>query len=158
TEEVIVYAVGPAVGLQATMSWDAPHDMDLHVLRSRADGSFPQLGSENDLYYEELQRDWGIEDDFRDDGFHLGDDTDGFGPESAVVLRLEPGRAYQVVGLLTRPQSNQTPFTAKVEVTSTDAATGNSEAVAVEREFILRETGTPWVAAEIATDGTITTF
>lgn len=158
TEEVTIYAVAPSAGLQATLSWDAPHDMDLHVLRSRPDGTFPQLTSPNDLYYEELQRDWGVEDDFNDDGFHLGDDTDGFGPESAVVLRLEPGRAYQIVGILTRPASNQSPFTATVEVSTTDAATGTAQGSATSRDFTLRETGTPWVAAEVAADGTITTF
>ncbi len=158
TEEIVIYAVADEPALQATLSWDAAHDMDLHVLRARRDGSFPSLTDEGDLYYDELHRDWGVEDDVSDDGFHLGDDTDGFGPESAIVMKLEQGRAYQIVGILTRPASNARTFDATVAVSTTDLASGTAQGTQTSRTFTLREVGSAWIAAEVAADGTITTF
>ncbi len=88
--------------IELTLSWDSAVDLDLHVLRSEADGSYgpfsylgPREVNPNDVFYENLNPEFGDPELTWDNPLHDGD-TQGEVPERVRLSALEPGRRYKV--------------------------------------------------------------
>lgn len=154
--EVVAFDTLPQ--FKTTVSWNSEHDVDLHVLRSDAMGNYPMFGDlTDDLFYDNLHGMWGQSGTF-DDGVHLGDDTDGFGPEIAVIGELEPGRKYLVIAQFARVRvQNDFRFdvTVDVEIQPSSPA-GPVAASSLTHEFFINQQGQRYVAFEI--DGTSATI
>ena len=133
--------------LIATMTWTAPHDVDLHILRSDAQGNWPMFFDPlDDLSYDNVEPDWGGTSGVEGDAFHYGDDLDGFGPEHAIVTSLDPTRDYRVIVQFTRilqPQPRQ--FQSTLELTINPAGSTQSQT----RQFSLNQRGQQWVVYDI---------
>lgn len=82
----------PQPAASVTLTWDNQADLDLHLARSQ-EGGFSPFGTRRELesgdcYFANLETAWGCS--------HLGDDTNGRGPERVVLQSLEQGRRYRV--------------------------------------------------------------
>jgi hypothetical protein len=154
--EVVAFDAQPR--LKTTVTWDSEHDVDLHVLRSDAMGNYPMFGDlTDDLFYDNMHAAWGQSGTF-DDGVHLGDDTDGFGPEIAVVGELEAGRKYLVIAQFSRVRvQNDFRFDVTVDVELQSASpTGPVAGASLTHEFFVNQQGRRYIAFEI--DGTSATI
>lgn len=99
TVEFAVYPSDPHVRIELT--WDNWADLDLHTIRSDADGAFGEFGrrgsfQEAAAYWDHLSPDWGVSTDTTDDPWMLGDDRDGYGPEIILIPSLEAERDYKI--------------------------------------------------------------
>ena len=134
---------------KVSVYWNAAHDVDLHVLRGGVMGTWPMFGDDfDDLYYDNLHPDWGVAG-IKDDGIHLGDDTDGFGPEIVVIDELEIDRDYQVIAQFARNDGFMPfEFDATVEV---EIATPNGQPLSSSstHTFRINRRGERWIAFEI---------
>lgn len=147
TIEVAVMASTP--NAKISVYWNASHDVDLHVLRTEVMGGWPRFGDDfNDVYYDNLHPDWGAPG-IANDGIHLGDDTDGFGPEVVVIDELEVNRDYQVIAQFARNDGFM-PFefdvTAEVEIVNPNGQPLSSSST---HTFRLNRRGERWIAFEI---------
>ena len=145
TLDVIVLDVVPQI--IATMTWTAPHDVDLHVLRSDAQGNWPMFFDPlNDLSYDNVEADWGGSPAVAGDAFHYGDDLDGFGPEHAVVTTLDPTRDYRVIVQFTRIlQPQPMSFSSSLALTINPAGATQSRT----RQFDFSQQNEQWVVYDV---------
>lgn len=151
TLEVVVLGEDPQVKVEVT--WNADHDVDLHVQRNVGMG-WPMLGDmTNDLFYDHVNADWGMVNNPLDNAFHFGDDPDGLGPEAAILTKLESGRSYRVIAQFARRDGFQPfRFTVTTKITVFDPATNMSSLTQLTHDFEVPQQGRSWVAARI--DGT----
>lgn len=148
TLEVVVLGAEPR--LQAQITWNADHDVDLHIQRSVGQG-WPMLGDmTNDLFYDHANADWGMLNNPLDNGFHLGDDADGQGPETALIASLESNRRYRVVAQFTRRSGFQPfRFTVNATLSLVDPSTGAVLARQLTHDFDIQRQGRSWAIWEI---------
>ena len=154
--EIVAFDETPE--FKTTVTWNSEHDVDLHVLRSDAMGNYPMFGDlMDDLFYDNLHGMWWQAGTF-DDGVHLGDDTDGFGPEIAVIGKIEPGRKYLVIAQFARVRvQNDFRFDVTVEAELQPLTpTGPVATATLTHEFFINQRGTRYLAFEI--DGTSRTI
>ncbi len=132
------------------LEWAADHDLDLHVLRDDGNGNFPRFNDpDDDLHFGALWLDWGVTNDRTDDGYHLGDDRDGDGPETAAIAKLEAGRTYRVVAHFESADGFQpTVFNTTLSINRRSMGPGSGQ-VSETRVFNIAERGLYWVAFEI---------
>jgi len=91
--------VAPRRDIAVEIAWNAQTvDVDLHFVRGTADAIW---SDDNDLYWDNLDPDWGVVGDPFDDPLLLIDDL-GYGPlvETAVLNRPEAGQSYWVYARL----------------------------------------------------------
>jgi hypothetical protein len=159
TTSLEVTALADLPEILVTLEWSADHDMDLHVLRDDGNGNFPAFEDPlDDLHFGALWLDWGLPMDRTDDAYHLGDDSDGNGPENAAIAKLESGRTYRVVAHFARTDGFQ-PAIFDVDVTAARRVMGAGPASGnITRRFNVTEQGIYWIAFDIdGTNGRITT-
>lgn len=151
TLEVVVLGEDPRAKVEIT--WNADHDVDLHIQRNVGMG-WPMLGDMvNDLFYDHVNADWGMANNALDNAFHFGDDSDGFGPEAAIITKLESGRSYRIIAQFARRDGFQPfRFTVNATISVFDPTTGATSATTLTHEFEVPQQGRSWVAAQI--DGT----
>ena len=95
---VIVAPVGDAYGvpiagsLRVELTWDAPVDLDLHLVRNYADLYDPY----DDCYWLYLEQNWGDPYRTTDNPRLLYDNSSGYGPETIVMESMTPGDIYTV--------------------------------------------------------------
>lgn len=157
TLDVIVLPNMPE--LIATMTWDAAHDVDLHLLRSDAQGNWPLLFDPlNDLSYDNIDQDWDGTPNVSGDAFHYGDDLDGFGPEHLIVANFDGSRNYRIVVQFTRilnPQPRR--FESTLELTVNPPGSMQTQNRQQTRQFTFAQQGQEWIVYEISGNtGTIT--
>jgi hypothetical protein len=133
------------------MTWDAAHDVDLHILRSDTQGNWPLLFDPlNDLSYDNIDQDWDGMPTLSGDAFHYGDDLDGFGPEHAFVTNLDPARNYRVIVQFTRilnPQPRR--FESTLELTVNPPGAMQTQNRQLTHQFTFAQQGQEWVVYDI---------
>jgi hypothetical protein len=78
--------------MRVELTWDAPVDLDLHLVRNGADLYDPS----NDCYWKYLEQNWGDAYDVTDNARLLYDNQYGYGPETVVMDDMVPGDRYTV--------------------------------------------------------------
>ena len=96
---IVAHPGDPQVDI--VLTWNNWANLDLHVIRSNADGTFGDWGRDEafqpeDAYWDNLTPDWGVSGDLTDNPWFFGDDTNGWGPEHTVIPTLEADRSYRV--------------------------------------------------------------
>ncbi len=104
----------PRTTLRVSLTWEDAADLDLYVTRSEADGeqfadhAGPEADADQRCGPTGCSPDWGRPGVDADDPRHLGDDTDGFGPEVVELPVLEADRSYRVGIRYTQPGRHAT--------------------------------------------------
>ncbi|MEO1269046.1 MAG: hypothetical protein AAFX99_13175, partial [Myxococcota bacterium] len=137
-----------------TLTWDSQADLDLHIVRSDSEGNFSDWGSgqqfnPEDIYFANLSPDFGEEGVDFDNPRHLGDDTNGNGPETIEFPSLEANRNYRIGINYARNRLGSDATNAEVTITL-----GESEPVVLTAE--LEEEGVFWIPAVLNGNGTVT--
>lgn len=146
---VDVFPETPQIDVRLT--WNNRADLDLHLVR-RVDGQWPAFGrgqevAADDCYFNNLNPNWGDRLSRVDDPRHLGDDTDGDGPERIVYPRLDPDRQLRVgINYARRRETESSEATVVVLVNGEEAGSYTME---------LTEQGSYWIPVLIDGDGTI---
>lgn len=78
--------------LRVEVTWDAPVDLDLHLVRDGAD----LYDATNDCYWKYLEQNWGDSYRMTDNARLLYDNQAGYGPETAVIDEMTPGDRYTI--------------------------------------------------------------
>ena len=148
TVEIIALKSTPALSFEA--SWQADHDLDVHLVRSDTNGMFPSFADpNNDVYPDKLQQDWGQSGDPTDDAFHLGgvnpDNTGkNSGTEKAILASMEPNRSYRLAVHFSDPNGFRPPrFDLKANLT----VGGNTQSLS--HRFTLRDRNQYWIVWEV---------
>lgn len=146
-----VYPQNPAITV--SVAWNNGADLDLHLLRSRRNGTFGAWAfggatlNTDDVFYANPSPDFGVSGEF-DDPRYLGDDDDGYGPEAIIIPGLEANRRYKIGVQLSR-SDGAGPVAAEVTVTFE-----GGERLVFDR--VLTEVGKFWVPAILESDGSVT--
>lgn len=156
-DTISVVALDSDPELQVSSTWNADHDLNVHVVRSDTNGNFPNFrDSDNDLYTDQPIQNWDKSGSLLDDGFHLGDSTGGSsgtpGAERAFVSDLENNRDYRIAlhfrdadGF--RPRQFNAETTIEVQGTQQQLSHG----------FTIRDRNKFWISFEVdGTNGSIT--
>lgn len=78
--------------LRVEMTWDAPVDLDLHLVRNYAD----LYDSSNDCYWKYLEQNWGDSYRTTDNPRLQFDNQSGYGPETIVLDQMDDQEHYTV--------------------------------------------------------------
>jgi len=97
-DTIDVVSLGSDPDLEVTTTWQADHDLNVHVVRSNSNGNFPNFRDpDDDVYAQQQTQDWGTSNVRTDDAFHLGNSTGGSpGSERVLVSNLENNRSYRI--------------------------------------------------------------
>jgi hypothetical protein len=148
TVEIFALKSAPALSFEA--SWQADHDLDVHLVRSDANGMFPNFGDpNNDVSPDQMRQDWGQSGDGTDDAFHLGgvnpDNTgSNSGAEKAIVAKMESDRSYRVAVHFADPNGFRPP---RFDLSATLDVGGQSQSLS--HRFDLRNRNQYWIVWEV---------
>ena len=144
------------MALTASTSWQADHDLDIHLVQSDANGAFVFNDPDNDLYWNNTEPDWGSAGSALDDPFFYGDDTDGFGPERVGLAQFDSSKKYRVGVQYSRRDGNF-PFVWDTDLDLTVRAGGMVINQTLTHRFGVNDEGDIWVVYEIdGSNGAVT--
>lgn len=149
TDTVEVVAIGTKIAASFTADWQADHNLDIHVVRSDTQGTFPAFGDmTNDVYAEAIERDW-ASSDRTDNAFHLGNSIPGAanqnsGSEKVILPTLENNRDYRFAVHFESPDGFRPPrFEGSVELTI------NGKSQTLKKRFTVRDRNQYWITYEV---------
>ena len=148
TSNVRLVALAGPPELVAAVSWQADHDLDLHLVQSDANGMFTFGDPDNDAHWNNTEPDWGQTGDETDDAFFYVDDTDGYGPERIALARLDPTKKYRIGVQYSRRDGNW-PRDWDTDLTMDLSTASVTSSQMLTHRFNVNDEGDIWVVYEI---------